>query len=79
MMIRDLAEKLRCSPNDVIKELMDLGVMTTINQSLSFDVASKVADQRGFEVKLIKDKSAIDFEEEENHVILLIILNILFV
>jgi translation initiation factor IF-2 len=65
MMIRDLAEKLRCSPNDVIKELMDLGVMTTINQSLSFDVASKVADQRGFEVKLIKDKSAIDFEEEE--------------
>ena len=65
MMIRDLAEKLRCSPNDVIKELMDLGVMTTINQSLSFDVASKVADKRGFEVKLIKDKSAIDFEEEE--------------
>jgi translation initiation factor IF-2 len=65
IMIRDLAEKLRCSPNDVIKELMDLGVMTTINQSLSFEVASKVADQRGFEVELIKDKSAIDFEEEE--------------
>ena len=64
-MIRDLAEKLRCSPNDIIKELMDLGVMTTINQSLSFEVASKVADQRGFEVELIKDKSAIDFEEDE--------------
>ena len=65
IMIRDLAEKLRCSPNDIIKELMGLGVMTTINQSLSFEVASKVADQRGFEVELIKDKSAIDFEEEE--------------
>ncbi|MCL0045069.1 translation initiation factor IF-2 [Nitrospinaceae bacterium] len=65
IMIRDLAEKLRCSPNDIIKELMDLGVMTTINQSLSFEVASKVADQRGFEVELIKVKSAIDFEEEE--------------
>jgi translation initiation factor IF-2 len=65
IMIRDLAEKLRCSPNDVIKELMDLGVMTTINQSLSFEVASKVADQRGFEVQLIKDKSPIDFEEDE--------------
>ena len=65
IMIRDLAEKLSCSPNDVIKELMGLGVMTTINQSLSFEVASKVADQRGFEVELIKDKSAIDFEEEE--------------
>ncbi len=65
IMIRDLAEKLSCSPNDVIKELMGLGVMTTINQSLSFEVASKVADKRGFEVELIKDKSAIDFEEEE--------------
>ena len=65
IMIRDLAEKLRCSPNDIIKELMGLGVMATINQSLSFEVASKVADQRGFEVELIKDKSAIDFEEEE--------------
>ena len=65
IMIRDLAEKLSCSPNDVIKELMGLGVMTTINQSLSFEVASKVADQQGFEVELIKDKSAIDFEEEE--------------
>ena len=65
IMIRDLAEKLSCTPNDVIKELMGLGVMTTINQSLSFEVASKVADQRGFEIELIKDKSAIDFEEEE--------------
>jgi translation initiation factor IF-2 len=65
IMIRDLGEKLNCSPNDIIKELMDLGVMTNINQSLSFEVASKVADKRGFEVELIKDKSAIDFEEEE--------------
>lgn len=65
IMIRELGEKLRCSPNDVIKELMNLGVMTTINQSLSFDVASKVADKRGFEVELIKEKSDIDFEEEE--------------
>ena len=65
IMIRDLADKLSCSPNDIIKELMSLGVMTTINQSLSFEVASKVADQRGFEVELIKEKSSLDFEEEE--------------
>ena len=65
IMVRDLAESLRCTPNDVIKELMSLGVMTTINQSLSFEVASKVADQRGFEVEMIKDKTALDFEEEE--------------
>ena len=65
IMVRDLAESLRCTPNDVIKELMSLGVMTTINQSLSFEVASKVADQRGFEVEMIKDKTVLDFEEEE--------------
>jgi len=65
IMIRDLAENLSCSPNDVIKELMNLGVMTTINQSLSFEVASKVADQRGFEVELVREKSDLDFEEEE--------------
>ncbi|KMP11642.1 translation initiation factor IF-2 [Candidatus Nitromaritima sp. SCGC AAA799-C22] len=65
IMVRDLGEKLNCSPNEVIKELMELGIMTTINQSLSFEVAAKVADQRGFEVELVKAKSALDFEEEE--------------
>ena len=65
IMIRNLGEKLGCSTNDIIKELMGLGIMATINQSLSFEVASKVADQRGFEVELIKDKEALDFEEEE--------------
>ncbi len=65
IMIRDLGKKLSCSTNDIIKDLMGLGIMATINQSLSFEVASKVADQRGFEVELIKDREALDFEEEE--------------
>ena len=65
IMIRSLGEKLGCSTNDIIKELMGLGIMATINQSLSFEVASKVADQRGFEVELIKEREALDFEEEE--------------
>ena len=63
--IRELAEKLKCSPNDIIMELMGLGIMTTINQSLDFDVASKVADRRGFEVEAITPESEIGFEEEE--------------
>lgn len=63
--VRDLAEKLKCSPNSVIMELMKLGIMTTINQSFDFDVASKVADQRGFEVEAITPESEADFEEEE--------------
>ena len=63
--IRDLAEKLKCSANDIIMNLMTLGIMTTINQSLDFDVASKVADQRGYEVILVTPESEIGFEEEE--------------
>ena len=63
--VRDLAEKLKCSANDIIMNLMGLGIMTTINQSLDFDVASKVADQRGFEVVLVTPESEIGFEEEQ--------------
>jgi translation initiation factor IF-2 len=63
--IRDLADKLKCAPNDIIMELMGLGIMTTINQSLDFDVASKVADKRGYEVEAIAPKSEAGFEEEE--------------
>jgi translation initiation factor IF-2 len=63
--IRDLAEKLKCAPNDIIMELMGLGIMTTINQSLDFDVASKVADKKGYEVEAITPESEAGFEEEE--------------
>ena len=63
--VRELADKLKCAANDIIMNLMGLGIMTTINQSLDFDVASKVADQRGFEVILVTPESEIGFEEEE--------------
>ncbi|MEE9257971.1 MAG: translation initiation factor IF-2, partial [Nitrospinaceae bacterium] len=63
--VRDLANKLKCTPNDIIKELMGLGLMATINQTLSFEVAGKVADQRGFEVEALTVESELDFEEEE--------------
>ncbi len=63
--IRDLADKLKCTANDIIMNLMTLGIMTTINQSLDFDVASKVADQRGYEVIMVTPESEMGFEEDE--------------
>ncbi len=63
--LRDLAEKLNCTANDIIKELMGLGVMATINQSLNFEMASKIADQRGFEVEKVQEEEELEFEEEE--------------
>ncbi|QPJ66385.1 MAG: translation initiation factor IF-2 [Candidatus Nitrohelix vancouverensis] len=65
MPVRELAEKLKCTVNDVIKELMLFGIMSTINQSLDFEVAAKVADKLGFEVEKSEKKSDLDFEEEE--------------
>jgi translation initiation factor IF-2 len=66
--VRELAEKLKCTPNDVIKELMVFGILANINQTLNFDIASKVADKLGFEVELHIEKSELDFsEEEEDH------------
>ena len=63
--VRELAEKLKCTPNDVIKELMVFGILANINQTLNFDIASKVGDKLGFEVELHIEKSALDFLEEE--------------
>jgi translation initiation factor IF-2 len=63
--IRDLAETLKSTPNEIIKELMVFGVLANINQTLNFDLASKVADKMGFEVELLVVKSELDFTEEE--------------
>jgi len=63
--IRDLAETLKSTPNEIIKELMAFGVLANINQTLNFDLASKVADKMGFEVELLVEKSELDFSEEE--------------
>jgi translation initiation factor IF-2 len=63
--VRELAEKLKCTPNEIIKELMAFGILANINQALNFDLASKVADKLGFEVELYIEISELGFSEEE--------------
>jgi translation initiation factor IF-2 len=63
--VRDLAEKLKCSPNDIIRELMNFGVLATINKSLDVEIASKVADKLGFEVEIVAPETDADLEKEE--------------
>jgi translation initiation factor IF-2 len=46
--VRELADVLKASPIDVIKELMNSGVMATINQQLDFDTAAIVAEDMGY-------------------------------
>jgi translation initiation factor IF-2 len=47
--VRDLAQGIKASPIDLIKKLMNNGVMASINQLIDFDTASIVVAEFGFE------------------------------
>ena len=49
--VSDLARSLGAKSSEVIKKLMGLGMMSTVNQVLDFDTASLVAHEFQFEVK----------------------------
>ena len=54
--VGDLAGKMAVKAGEVIKELMKMGVMATINQTLDQDTASLVVEEMGHKVtKLIAD------------------------
>ena len=52
--VRELAALINVSPIDVIKELMNNGVMANINQLLDFDTAAIVVQGMGFEAQELK-------------------------
>jgi len=47
--VRDLANLVKVSPINVIKELMNNGIMANINQQLDYDTAAIVLTELGFE------------------------------
>jgi translation initiation factor IF-2 len=57
--VGELAKRMGIKGAEVIKKLMGMGVIATVNQVIDFDAASLVATEFGYEV----EKSA--FEEEE--------------
>lgn len=52
--VRDLAEQMQRSPIDVIKVLMNFGVMAAINQTIDFDTAAIVGEELGVQVRPLK-------------------------
>ena len=58
--VGDLAQQMAVKAGEVIKELMNLGVMATINQVLDQDTATLVVEELGHRVVL---KSAEELEE----------------
>src|SRR4030088_1707087 len=69
--VQDLAERLRVSPVDVIKKLMQSGIMATKNQVIDYATAEIVADDFGATVEPIasEDVVAIESINEEGNVV----------
>ncbi|MGF7186020.1 translation initiation factor IF-2 [Desulfitispora alkaliphila] len=65
--VQELADAINKSSAEVIKKLMLLGVMATINQEVDVDTASLVASEFGYDVKVkeIKEEDLIP-EEVDN-------------
>jgi translation initiation factor IF-2 len=51
--IGDLGKQMGVKAGELIKSLMNQGVMATINQQIDFDTTSLLASEHGFEVKLV--------------------------
>jgi len=51
IVVSELASRLKVTATDVIKKLMGLGVMATINEVVDFDTASLVAEELGAKVE----------------------------
>ncbi|NLI11967.1 MAG: translation initiation factor IF-2 [Peptococcaceae bacterium] len=66
--VQELALKIHKSPAELIKKLMTLGVLATINQEIDTDTASILAGEFGYEVeiKLPVDIEALFMQEPED-------------
>jgi len=66
--VKELAEKMSKPAAEIIKKLLMLGIMATINQELDFETASLIAEDFGIQVEKLIDKSSEEvlLKEEED-------------
>ena len=72
--VGELAQRLKMTAGEVIKKLMGLGVMATVNQTIDFDTAYLVADELGAKVTrevvvTIEDKLFDDSEDSADELV----------
>ncbi|MFH1715235.1 MAG: translation initiation factor IF-2 [Elusimicrobiota bacterium] len=67
--VKTLSEKLGIEVTDLIKKLLSLGTLATINQRLDFDVASLVAEEYNSVIELVPLYGDIDEEEEKEGIV----------
>ena len=61
--VADIAQGMAVKAGEVIKTLMGMGVMATINQALDLDTATLVVEEMGHKVKIVSEHAL-----EEQHV-----------
>lgn len=63
--VKELAEKMKVNPTEIIKKLIAQGIMVTVNQQIDFETASKIAEEYGFLVdkEEVKDELEAIFED----------------
>ncbi|HOJ11986.1 MAG TPA: translation initiation factor IF-2 [Clostridiales bacterium] len=68
--VKELAESLKKTSADVIKKLMNMGIMATLNQVIDYDTAAIVADEFGVkaEKEIIINEEDILFDNEEDNI-----------
>jgi len=59
ILVGELAKRMGIKASEVIKKLMDLGLMVTINQAIDADAASLVATDFGYEI----EKTGLEIED----------------
>ena len=58
IMVSELASRLKVTAAEVVKRLMLLGMMVTVNQTVDFDTAAIVAEEMGISVSNVSTKTA---------------------
>ncbi|MGM0453697.1 MAG: translation initiation factor IF-2 [Thermodesulfobacteriota bacterium] len=66
IVIADLAKRMGVKANELIKMLMNMGIMVTVNQTIDFDTASLLAAEFNFEAEkaAFEEESVIQTEED---------------
>ena len=64
--VKDLTERIGKPAGEIIKKLMLLGIMATINNELDFDTAQLVCQEFGIELEMKLAQTAEDVLEEED-------------
>jgi len=67
MTVKDFAQLLEIAAGEVIKKLMNLGVMATINQEIDYDTMALIADEFGVEATPAQtEEEKLQVEENED-------------